>query len=160
MEVSPQCWNTDDFQNGYSWYIQKTFFLKTLWIPMSSLEHPWMLAQRLFQHADTDPKKSQFLINFYGTHSRKQWPMKYSPCFVEKYREVISRESVTGIVCTQRASNWAENTDFGRRIITTGRKFAPLFSPSILPCSIISDCLCLFSAPLPMIASHLERIHS
>ena len=107
-----------------------------------------MLAQRHFQHADTDPKKSQFLSNFYGTHSRKQWPMKYSPCFVEKYREVISRESVTGIVFTQRASNWAENTDFGRRIIAAGRKFAPLFSPSIQPCSIISDCLWLCSAPL------------
>ena len=107
-----------------------------------------MLAQRHFQHADTDPKKSQFLINLYGTNSRKQRPIKYSPCFVEKYREVISRESVTGIVCTQRASNWAENTDFGRRIIAAGRKFAPLFSPSIQPCSIISDCLWLCSAPL------------
>ena len=94
-------------------------------------------------------KKVQSSTHFRGFQSRKQWPIKYSSCFVEKYWEVISRESVTGIVCTQRASNWAENTVFGsRRIIAAGRKFAPLFSPSIQPRSIISDCLCLCSAPL------------
>ena len=97
------------------------------------------------KHLNIDLRK--FQCSFFSMSKTCSLVLKYSACFVEKYWEVILRDSVTAIVCTQRASNWAENTDFGRRIITTGRR---KFSSSILPRPIISDCLCLFSAPFPM----------